>query len=237
MSDHQAFQADFAAAIAKPATGPMSVYRNTVLAGSAEALKANYPVCATLLGEEAFLALAVDYAEERPPRSPVLAHYGFRFADWLEDHAFAFDLPYLADVARLERLHLESLLAPDVPALIMTDLAGTQDWSAITLKLHPAARFAWAASPAMTIWLAHEDGPPRRAVAPAWRPEGALFVRPRLRVAGILLDRAMHRMLFGIRLGESVGAAALATAALYPDAHPGAAFAALVDAGAFAALV
>jgi hypothetical protein len=236
MSDQQAFQADFAVAITQPVDGPLSVYRNTTLAGSADALQANYPVCAALLGEETFRALAVDYAEARPPRRPVLAYYGARFADWLEDHALAFDLPYLSAVARLERLHLESFLAPDAQTLVMADLAGTREWDAVKLKLHPAARFGWATCPAMTIWLAHEHGPPERAIAPAWRPEGALFTRPRLHVAARVLDRAMHRMLFGIRLGESVGSAALATAALYPDADPGAALAALVDAGAFAAL-
>ncbi|WP_205479470.1 DNA-binding domain-containing protein [Sphingomonas arenae] len=236
MSDHLAFQKEFAAAIGEPVRGALAVYRNTVIAGCVEALRANYPYCAALLGEDAFLALAVDYAEQRPPRTPVLALYGARFADWLEDQPVAAQLPYLSDVARFERLHLECLFAPDAEPLAMTDLANVTDWDALKLRLHPATRFDWATRPAMTIWLAHEDGPSGEDIALEWRAEGALFTRPRLRVSGLLIDRAMHRMLFGIRLGESVGAAALATAALYPDADPGACLATLVDAGAFAAL-
>jgi len=38
------FQQDFAAAIGEPAAGAMSVYRNTVLSGCVDALRANYQV-------------------------------------------------------------------------------------------------------------------------------------------------------------------------------------------------
>jgi hypothetical protein len=228
------FQRDFAAAIGAPADGPMRVYRNTVLSGCVDALRANYPVVAALLGEEMFEAVAALHATQCPPRRPVLALYGARFADWLEGQLWVRDLRYVPDVAQIERLHIESLFAADVEPLRMTELAGRDDWQALQLPLHPATRFDWLTSPAMSIWLAHREGV-QGVLEFEWRAEGVLLTRPGMDVQPLRLDRAGHRFLFGIRLGESVGAAATATANVYPDTDIGALFTSLVNASVFAA--
>jgi hypothetical protein len=228
------FQRDFASAIAAPADGPMRVYRNTVLSGCVDALRDNYPVVAQLLGDEMFEAVAAEHAGQCPPRKPVLAVYGTRFPDWLEAQPWVQDLRYVPDVARIERLHVEALFAADAQALTMDSLRGRDDWQALQLALHPATRFDWLTSPAMSIWLAHRE-PVRVEMNFDWRAEGVLFTRPGLAIQPISLDRAGHRFLFGIRLGESVGAAAVATANLYPDTDIGSLFASLATSGAFAA--
>ena len=56
------FQRNFAAALEAPARGAMAVYRNTVLHGAVEALRANYPIVEQIVGPEIFEAIAVDYA-------------------------------------------------------------------------------------------------------------------------------------------------------------------------------
>jgi hypothetical protein len=228
------FQRDFAATLDAPAKGAMRVYRNTVLSGCVDALRANYPVVASLLGEEMFEAVAADYGSHCPPRRPVLALYGAHFPDWLEGQGWVEDLPYLPDVARIERLHIEALFASDVEPLEMAALAGRDEWQALQLALHPATRFDWLTSPAMSIWLAHRDGL-EGELEFAWHAEGVLFTRPGLKVQPIRLDRAGHRFLFGIRLGESIGAAAIAAAHLYPESDIGSLFTSLVNCGAFAA--
>jgi len=228
------FQRDFAAAIAEPIDGAMSVYRNTVLSGCVDALRANYPVVARLLGDEMFDAVAARHAADCPPRLPVLALYGARFPDWLAEQSWLHEIAYLPHVARIERLHIESLFASDEQPLDMTQLNGRDDWQALRLRLHPATRFDWLTAPAMSIWLAQRD----RAEGDLefeWTAEGALMTRPSLEVEAARLSRAGHRFLFGIRLGESVGAAAVATAGLYPDTDIGSLFTSLVNAGAFAA--
>nr|NUR37142.1 DUF2063 domain-containing protein [Sphingomonas sp.] len=227
------FQREFAAAISAPADGPMRVYRNTVLSGCIDALRANYPVVAALLGEEMFEGVAAEHAADCPPRKPVLALYGARFPDWLEGRPWVRDLRYVPDVARIERLHIEALFAADVEPLAMTELSGRDDWQALQLPLHPATRFDWLTSPAMSIWLAHR-AEVEGALEFDWDAEGMLFTRPGLEVEPIRLDRAGHRFLFGIRLGESVSAAAIATANLYPESDIGSLFTSLVNAGAFA---
>jgi hypothetical protein len=40
-----------------------------------------------------FDAVAADYAAQCPPRQPVLALYGARFPDWLEEQRWIRDIP------------------------------------------------------------------------------------------------------------------------------------------------
>jgi hypothetical protein len=49
------------------------------------------------------------------------------------------------------------------------------------------------------------------------------------------IGRPAHRILFGIRLGEKVGASLAAAARLYPDCDGAALFASLLNLGAFLA--
>jgi Putative DNA-binding domain len=239
MSDLANFQNTFENALAQGdgVIGPMTVYRNTSLYGAVEALRANYPVVETIVGISMFDGIAAEYAEECPPRSPVLADYGRGFADWIEHQRWSADIPYLSDVARFERLHIEALFAADAAPLSPDAIANIdpEAWTQIVLRLHPATRFDWATTPAMAIWLAHQgDGPLN--IEAEWKSVGGLFVRPFGQVVARTLDSAAHRFLFGIRLGEPIGTAALAATSLYPHADIGGLFASLLACGAFAAL-
>ncbi len=213
-----------------------AVYRNTCAVGLIEALGAAYPVTAEILGPEAFDALAFHFSRAHPPKSPVLADYGAGFAEHLTAQPWTSELPYLAGVAELERLVTESHLAADADALDLGDLAriGMDGLMALRLPLHPAARFAWLRTPAMTIWLAHRDREGFETLAPEWRAEGALFTRPRDAVEAVLISAPAHRLLSGLRLGESVGQAASAVADIYPETDFSELFASLVTSGAFA---
>ena len=228
------FQQDFAAAISEPTEGALSVYRNTSLAGCVDALRANYPVVAQLLAEEMFDAVAARHASECPPRRPVLTLYGARFPDWIAVQSWLHEVPYLAHVARIEQLFVEALFASDAEPLAMTQLQDRGDWQSLRLALHPATRFTWLSAPAMSIWLSQRENAPG-ALEFEWKAEGTLLTRPGLEVLAERLDRPGHRFLFGIRLGESVGTAAVATASLYPETDIGSLFVSLVNAGAFAA--
>jgi len=238
MSELVTFQQDFARAMARrPADlGPLSVYRNTSLSGAVEALIDNYPVVRAIIGDAMFGNVAIDYAMAQPPNSPVLAFYGRRFADWIEAKFWAADMPYLADVARIERLHIESLFAADARPLAQDALAeiGPDAWSVTRLRLHPATRIHASPMPAMSIWLAHQSGRPS-VIEPEWRPEGALFTRPHSTVQARVLDAPAQQFLNAIRRGESVGVAALETAERHPRADIGALFATFIEAGVFAA--
>lgn len=228
-----AFQRQFVSAIDAPAIGPVAVYRNTVIHGAVEALRANYPVVEQIVGDEMFEGIAVEYSSANPPKSPVLALYGDEFADWIAEQSWIADLPYLPDVARVERLRVECLLAADAEPLLSNEIRGV-DLSDLRLKLHPAVRFNWLQTPAMSIWLAHQRPMPS-SIEPDWKPEGALFARPSaFEMHTPRIGHAAHRMLFGIRLGERVGQSLGAAARLYPNENGEAIFVSLVNLGVFA---
>lgn len=227
------FQRDFVATIDAPAHGPMRVYRNTVLSGSIEALRANYPTIARLLGEEMFDCVAADYWAECPPRSPVLAHYGERLSDWLRRQSWISEFPYLADVARIDWHYIEALFSSDAQALVMGELHGLSEWQVLKLALHPATRFDWLKTPAMSIWAAQREEL-QGELEFDWVAEGVLITRPHLEVHATRLDREAHHFLSCISLDASVGDAALATASLYPETDMGSLFTSLVNLGAFA---
>lgn len=220
MPDLATFQSDFAAALlADGQRGPLfrsqafSVYRNTAARGAVEALRASYPSVDMLVGEEMFTQVALDYRREQPPSGPVLSDYGADFAAFLARQPWTSELPYLADVARLDWLWLESFLAPDAPA--MPGSSGGNSG----IKLHPATRFAWLATPAMTIWKAHRDPCGFAELHPEWTEEGALFTRPGPSVRAELIDPAFHHLL--LNCSESISLADLvsAVAAAFPAAN------------------
>jgi len=238
MPDLIDFQHQFIARLdARPGNvSPMSVYRNTALLGAVEALRDNYPVTCAVVGDRAFEALALGYSRQFPPCSPILADYGEDMPTWLDSQSIAGRLTYLSDVARCERMWVESMHAADASAL---DLEEAESWDHLAMlelrfKLHPSVRFSWHSTPAIAIWLAHQHEIKDEIVLD-WRPHGALFTRPGLAVAGYEIDAPTHRLLCGVRLGETLGVALQAAATLYPNADVGSCFAGLVQRGAFAA--
>jgi Putative DNA-binding domain len=203
-----------------------------VIHGAVEALRSNYPVVAQMVGDEMFEGIAVEYSSANPPRSPVMALYGAALADWLRRQEWVADLPYLPDVATVERLHVECLMAADAEPLVA---AGVSELRDVRLTLHPTIRFKWLQTPSMSIWLAHQHSAPSE-IAPDWKPEGALFARPSpFTVHAPRIGASAHRILFGIRLGERAGQSMAAAARLYPDTNPEAVFASLLHMGVFAA--
>lgn len=230
------FHTSFAATLAAPVEGVMAIYRNTVLAGAVEALAANFPVVRALVGAEMFAAVAVDYASDCPPTDPILAHYGAAFADWIDGQDWASQLPYLSDVARVERLHGEALFAADAEPLDPGALGRLDPhaWTRAQLTLHPATRLACSPWPAASLWLAHQDGGNLASVA--WQPECILVTRAAHEVRVEAIPEPAHRFLLALAQGDTVAAAVEAALAAHPDAEITAAFTLLLDRGAFAAI-
>ncbi len=186
-----------------------------------------------ILGDEAFDAVASEYVTRSPPSSPVLAGYGEGFADFLAKHPLAGELSYLTAVAQIDRLRVECHLAADAPAFDLEDLVrlSTEEWSRCRVTLHPATRMAWFKLPAPSIWVAHLD-PERVEIAPEWQAEGILVARCDGAVGGHVIGPCEHRILHGLRLGETVGHAALAASRLYASANISRAFRTIVASGA-----
>ncbi|VXC62431.1 conserved hypothetical protein [Pseudomonas sp. 9Ag] len=155
-----------------------AVYRNTVLKGCVDALRANFPTVERLVGAEWMSAAARVFAQQCPPTQPQLVRYGERFADFLERFEPARDLPYIAEVARLDQLWLLAFAAPEHPRLGLHTLSSMAPAQLAELRLRPsaAAHWHWSGMPAFTLWRCNREG----AELPdplVWQGEGTLLCR------------------------------------------------------------
>ena len=118
-----------------------AVYRNTVLKGCIDALQANFPTVERLVGEEWLRAAAGVFARGQLPSQPSLLLYGEAFPSFLAAFGPAQEIPYLADVARVDRLWTEAHVAADAPVFKAAELAALPPsaMSSSAFCLHPAA--------------------------------------------------------------------------------------------------
>ena len=209
-------------------TARVAVYRNNVVASLVQALAEAFPVVRQLVGEKFFAAMASAYVRAHPPHSPVLAEYGDSLADWLAGFVPAASLPYLSDMARLERARVLAYHAADATALAPEAIArhlATPDRLARTrLRLHPSAAVVASDWAIVSLWAAHQrEGEAVDAAIAAVtldRAEGALVLRDHDQVLVLPIQRAqaafIHALLVGESLGAAITAASLASAADEP---------------------
>jgi hypothetical protein len=223
---------EVAALTAQPA---FAVYRNTVVKGCIDALQANYPVVARLVGEEWFRAAAAIYVRESLPSDPVLLNYGASFAEFLARFPPAADLPYLPGCARLDRLWTEAHVAADEAAVDPAAVArlAPEALARVVLRPHAAARWAWFdEAPIYTIWSRNRaERVPDDDID--WKPEGALLVRPRDTVRWLALDAAGCAFLDTCAAGRTLAGAAQAALEVQEDADLSQLLATLLGAGTF----
>lgn len=197
----------------KAADGRFAVHRNNVKASLGAALAARFPVVLRLVGAEFFRAMAVVFVEQCPPRSPVLAAYGAGFGDFLDGFEPATDLPYLADVARLEWARHLAWHAADAPAVSIEELTAVAPdrLEGVLLRPHPAATVVASIWPVISIWTTNTFDEETRPIGSDQAGESALVTRPGLEVFVNALPPGVG-LLFGtlstgVALGEAVARA------------------------------
>ncbi|MDA9434637.1 HvfC/BufC N-terminal domain-containing protein [Bradyrhizobium sp. CCBAU 51627] len=217
-------QRSFAAALLDPAlpapaglVGPdgksssrrFAVYRNNVIVGLTQTLKDAYPAVHRIVGSEFFHALARAFVVGALPRSPMLFDYGAGLPDFIDRFEPASVLPYLADVARIERAWIEAYhsaeatpIGPSAFSEIDPDLLPD-----VSLVLHPSVRIVRSRFPALTIWQMNIDGGVPGPVDLAASGENALVVRPEACVEVRSIPNGSPEFIHALGSGRSVSAA------------------------------
>jgi hypothetical protein len=191
-------------------TKRFAVYRNNVMVGLVDALQARFPVTFRLVGEQFFRAMARVFAGARQPRTPLLMHYGDDFPDFIAGFGPAASVPYLADVARLERAWSDAYHAPEASPLPVAALASQrpEGLARSRLRLHPSLRLLRSTYPIATIWSAHQTTgeiiPPQ-----SWEAEDVLIVRPQAKVMVHRLPPDGYEFIAALAAGSSVEDTAL----------------------------
>ncbi len=180
----------FSANGADPASR-FAVYRNNVQSSLSNALADSYPVVLQLVGDEFFRAMARLYIQQFAPQGPLLNDYGNNFAGFIKGFAPAASVPYLADVARLERLRVQAYHATDAQALsheqIATVLFDPQTLGELRIQLHPSVSTLNSAYAVVALWAAHQQDETLDKVDPS-HGQSALILRNGLEVEVFAVD-------------------------------------------------
>ncbi|WP_260956828.1 HvfC/BufC N-terminal domain-containing protein [Pseudomonas citri] len=189
--------------------GRFAVYRNNVLSSLINALADNYPVVAQLVGEAFFRAMAGVYVQSSAPRSPVMSDYGGDFAGFIEGFEPAASVPYLADVARLERLQMQAWHAADAEPMagerIVEVLSSPMLAEHLRIGLHPSLRLLRSPFAVVTIWAAHQQQTP--VPFDTFPEQNALVLRNGLDVEVLAISDAAYGFISCLQEGLSLTAA------------------------------
>lgn len=170
-----------------------AVYRNNVHSALINALVTAYPVTLQLVGAEFFRAMASVYVQGHAPTSPLISEYGSTLADFIQSFEPAASVPYLADIARLERLRVCAYHASDSHPLdqqaVLLALQDQADLGALRLQLHPSVGTLDSAYAVVTVWAAHQTEGGLATLDP-WNAQSALVLRHGLEVKVFAINRS-----------------------------------------------
>ena len=198
-----------------------------------------YPATARIAGEEFFRAMALVFARSSPPRSRVLSEYGHDFPGFIAGFEPAARMPYLADVARLERAWLDAYHAADAPPLDPRALGELppEDLASARFTPHPAMRLVRSRFAVVSILEANRGDAGNAGRIRGDVAEDALVTRPRARVEVRRLEPGCAVFLECLAAGASLALAVEEAFAEEPAFDPGKAIALMLEARAFSAVI
>ncbi|HSB64672.1 MAG TPA: DNA-binding domain-containing protein [Thermoanaerobaculia bacterium] len=166
------------------------VYAHGYVARLVETLEADYPAVRRILGAASFAALAERYVRAFPPRSFDLGRASALLPEHLSVDPIAVALPFLPDLAHLERFVAEAFVAADAEPLTWEDLLAESPEAVADLPLVLAPGVALLPSrwPVVSLWLTRTQADEEVAVELERNPETALVFRRGHSVACARLD-------------------------------------------------
>jgi hypothetical protein len=250
---HASYAAAFAPGLLDPAcqapsviTGPngkdaakrFDVYRNNVTVSLINALATIYPAVQRITGADFFRAMARFHIRSNPPTSPLLFDYGHEFPDYIECYEHAQRMPWLADVARVERAWLDAYHAADAAPLSPAALAAIapEQMADVVFVVHPATRVVRSQFAAVTIF-ADNRGTEAAHPIDASTPEDALIARPDFEVTLQRLPPGGAVFLTWLISGRALAKAATAALESSPAFDLATNIAGMLEAGAFTSLI
>lgn len=177
----------------------LEIYRHAYGARLVEALGANYPAMAKLLGDAQFEELAYAYVASHDSHAFSVRQYGHEFSN-------AMPTDFLQELARWEWTIADVFDGADatpVTAASLTSIA-PEEWSELRFGFHPSTRQLKLSTNAPQVWkeLTADTEPPAPATLEAttwllWRHELRTFYRSLGRDEAQMLDGATHGTSFG----------------------------------------
>ncbi len=193
-----------------PPAARLNVYAGTARANFIASLVSSYPAVRRLVGEDYFAQCARSFHRRHPSRSGDLHPAGLGFAQFLAELHGDDEYRYLGEVARLEWLIQEALLAADHRTFDLAKLGevAPQDYDDLRFRLHPSVRLFASAYPCVHIWQENVDEAEPEPIDLCEGADRVLLMRSREgRLAFHRLSRGEERFLRAVGAGERFGAA------------------------------
>jgi hypothetical protein len=188
-----------------PARQRLAIYRNNTRLSLISTLSDSFPVVARLVGEDYFAHLAGDFIRSSPPRHPALLDYGGEFPGFISQHEVHWQLPYLADVARLEAAWQHAYHAPEAKPIAPELLYafGEEVIADVRLRVHPSHRFVASTYPIDAIWRSNQPGAEGETID--WRSGGVnlLVYRPDAEVTILPVDTPSFAFLMALATSQT----------------------------------
>ncbi len=181
-----------------PVATRLGIYAGAYRSRLADALAANYPALAKLLGAADFATLAMDYVRAHDSPFFSIRYYGDQLPSFLAAHEDYSAAPVLAELARWEWTMTCVFDAADAAPLVHTELAGIppQRWARLRFVWHPSVHRLELAWNVPQLWRALSDDaarPPATLQAASWllwRRELATYFRSLSAAEAAALDAA-----------------------------------------------
>jgi Putative DNA-binding domain len=218
----------------KMAAKRYNVYRNNVTVSLIDTLAAIYPAVQRITGVDFFRAMARFHVRATPPTSPLLSEYGRNFPAFIEAYEYAQAMPWLADVARIERAWLDAYHAADTVPLSAEALAAIppEHLADAVFAAHPATRIVGSRFSALTVFVANR-GDGAVGCIDAGAAEDALITRPDTEVIVRHLPDGGAAFLTSLISGRSLGEAAASALQISSSFDIAAGIAGMIEAGVF----
>lgn len=196
----------------------LRIYRRSCEATQTAALRTTYPAVLALVGGPFFDKAAHGYRRAHPSASGNLQAFGEAFAAYLQALPECRPLAYLPDVARLEWLRQQSVLADDAEAVASEPFAESPGTARepIGIALHPSVRLLASPYAILTIWRYAMEPSPERLMLDG-EGENVVVWREAGEVAMAVLDPASFACIAALVQGVPLHRAQRAAIALDPD--------------------
>jgi hypothetical protein len=184
----------------------LSIYANMYFFRLLEVLKEDFPAVAAVLGPDGFHNLVTGYLTEYPPTEASVFWTGRYLADFLRTHPISREVPYVADLAALERAIVEVFCARDTVSLDAETMRAIapEGWASVRMRAIAALQVletAWRVAPALRTFAAGRvlKAPARGSTTIlVWRCEAKVFFRE--------IDASEARAIARLRRGATFGA-------------------------------
>jgi hypothetical protein len=202
----------------------LEIYANAYFYRILDCLKEDFPATRATLGDDNFHNLVTGYLIEYPPTEPSISYAGRHLGEFLCDHPFIEQWPFLADLARLERTLVEVFHAADAEPLDAATMRSVapEDWPGFGMRTHPALAIVdceWRVDEFLRAVETAEAGADGRPQEPARSPVSVLVWRKSSRVYYRALQHPERAALDVARAGTTFSAICEAVAAAAGEGH------------------